>query len=76
MRVPVAEGDTCPRERQRERRYKNGCLVKQGFRASRGLREVFCRRLECKPDPDKRVNPIETRRGRGYRFRQRINLQC
>lgn len=31
--------------------------------------EVFIRRLRTKLDPDGELNPIETQRGRGYRFR-------
>lgn len=31
--------------------------------------EVFIRRLRKKLDPDDELNPIETQRGRGYRFR-------
>ena len=31
--------------------------------------EVFIRRLRQKLDPDNRLKPIETQRGRGYRFR-------
>jgi two-component system response regulator PhoP len=31
--------------------------------------EVFIRRLRKKLDPDETLNPIETQRGRGYRFR-------
>ena len=31
--------------------------------------EVFIRRLRKKLDPDRELNPIETQRGRGYRFR-------
>ena len=31
--------------------------------------EVFIRRLRKKLDPDGNLNPIETQRGRGYRFR-------
>ena len=30
--------------------------------------EVFIRRLRMKLDPDGTINPIETLRGRGYRF--------
>jgi two-component system response regulator PhoP len=30
--------------------------------------EVFIRRLRQKIDPDERLNPIETLRGRGYRL--------
>lgn len=32
--------------------------------------EVFIKRLRKKLDPDSSLNPIETLRGRGYRFRQ------
>ena len=36
--------------------------------------EVFVRRLRRKLDPDNTLNPIETLRGRGYRFAlERIN---
>ena len=31
--------------------------------------EVFIRRLRIKLDPESKLNPIETQRGRGYRFR-------
>ena len=31
--------------------------------------EVFIRRLRKKLDPDDQLKPIETQRGRGYRFR-------
>ena len=36
--------------------------------------EVFVRRLRRKLDPDNKLNPIETLRGRGYRLAlERIN---
>lgn len=36
--------------------------------------EVFIRRLRKKLDPDGELNPIETQRGRGYRFRLPRNV--
>ena len=42
--------------------YRNSKLVDSN------TLEVFIRRLRKKIDPDETLNPIETLRGRGYRF--------
>ena len=44
----------------------------QDFDRDSNVIEVFIRRLRIKLDPDNAINPIETLRGRGYRF----NLSC
>ena len=38
--------------------------------------EVFIGRLRRKLDPDNTLSPIETLRGRGYRFRRGTNTEC
>jgi two-component system response regulator PhoP len=38
--------------------------------------EVFVGRLRRKLDPENRINPIETLRGRGYRFRPNVEQEC
>ncbi len=43
-------------------------LYDQDFDRDSNVIEVFIRRLRRKLDPENRLNPIETLRGRGYRF--------
>ncbi len=43
-------------------------LYDQDFDLDSNVIEVFIRRLRNKLDPEKRLHPIETLRGRGYRF--------
>ncbi|MCF6235928.1 MAG: response regulator transcription factor [Gammaproteobacteria bacterium] len=43
-------------------------LYDQDFDRDSNVIEVFIRRLRNKLDPDKKLQPIETLRGRGYRF--------
>lgn len=43
-------------------------LYQQDFERDSNVIEVFIRRLRTKIDPDGTINPIETLRGRGYRF--------
>ncbi len=43
-------------------------LYEQDFDRDSNVLEVFIRRLRRKLDPDQRLQPIETLRGRGYRF--------
>jgi two-component system, OmpR family, response regulator PhoP len=43
-------------------------LYEQDFERDSNVIEVFIGRLRRKLDPDDRINPIETLRGRGYRF--------
>ena len=43
-------------------------LYEQDFERDSNVIEVFIRRLRTKIDPDNTLNPIETLRGRGYRF--------
>lgn len=43
-------------------------LYEQDFSRDSNVIEVFVARLRRKLDPDNRINPIETVRGRGYRF--------
>ncbi len=43
-------------------------LYQQDFDRDSNVIEVFVGRLRRKLDPDNRLNPIETLRGRGYRF--------
>ncbi|MEO7774567.1 MAG: response regulator transcription factor, partial [Steroidobacteraceae bacterium] len=43
-------------------------LYEQDFERDSNVIEVFVGRLRRKLDPDDRINPIETLRGRGYRF--------
>jgi two-component system response regulator PhoP len=44
-------------------------LYEQDFDRDSNVLEVFIGRLRRKLDPDNRISPIETLRGRGYRFR-------
>ncbi len=48
----------------------------QDFDRDSNVLEVFIGRLRRKLDPDNRINPIETLRGRGYRFRRATKNQC
>jgi len=43
-------------------------LYDQDFERDSNVIEVFVGRLRKKLDPDNSINPIETLRGRGYRF--------
>ena len=43
-------------------------LYDQDFERDSNVIEVFIGRLRKKMDPDNSLNPIETLRGRGYRF--------
>ena len=43
-------------------------LYDQDYERDSNVIEVFIGRLRRKLDPDDRLNPIETLRGRGYRF--------
>ena len=43
-------------------------IYEQDFDRDSNVLEVFIRRLRQKLDPGKQLNPIETLRGRGYRF--------
>jgi two-component system response regulator PhoP len=43
-------------------------LYDQDFDLDSNVIEVFVARLRRKLDPDNRLKPIETLRGRGYRF--------
>jgi len=43
-------------------------LYEQDFERDSNTIEVFIRRLRVKLDPDGNLNPIETLRGRGYRW--------
>lgn len=45
-------------------------IYDQDFDRNSNVLEVFIGRLRRKLDPDNRINPIETLRGRGYRFRR------
>jgi len=51
-------------------------IYDQDFDRNSNVLEVFIGRLRRKLDPDNRINPIETLRGRGYRFRQGTNTEC
>ena len=43
-------------------------IYEQDFDRNSNVLEVFIGRLRRKLDPDNRINPIETLRGRGYRW--------
>ncbi len=45
-------------------------IYEQGHDRDSNVIEVFIKRLRSKLDPDKTLNPIETLRGRGYRFNE------
>jgi len=45
-------------------------IYDQDYDRDSNVLEVFIGRLRRKLDPDNRINPIETLRGRGYRFRR------
>ncbi len=51
-------------------------IYEQDFDRNSNVLEVFVGRLRRKLDPDNRINPIETLRGRGYRFRREANPEC
>ena len=48
-------------------------IYAQDYDRDSNVLEVFIGRLRRKLDPDNTINPIETLRGRGYRFRREIN---
>jgi two-component system response regulator PhoP len=47
-------------------------IYDQDFDRDSNVLEVFIRRLRKKFDPDGQLQPIETLRGRGYRFTQKF----
>ena len=51
-------------------------IYDQDFDRNSNVLEVFVGRLRRKLDPDNRINPIETLRGRGYRFRRGTDTAC
>jgi two-component system response regulator PhoP len=51
-------------------------IYDQDYDRNSNVLEVFIGRLRRKLDPDNRINPIETLRGRGYRFRPGTNAEC
>lgn len=51
-------------------------IYDQDFDRNSNVLEVFVGRLRRKLDPDNRINPIETLRGRGYRFRRGADTAC
>jgi two-component system, OmpR family, response regulator PhoP len=51
-------------------------IYDQDFDRNSNVLEVFIGRLRRKLDPDNRINPIETLRGRGYRFRRGTDTEC
>jgi two-component system response regulator PhoP len=51
-------------------------IYDQDFDRNSNVLEVFVGRLRRKLDPDNRINPIETLRGRGYRFRRGTATEC
>ena len=51
-------------------------IYDQDFDRNSNVLEVFVGRLRRKLDPDNRINPIETLRGRGYRFRRCTDTKC
>ena len=48
-------------------------LYDQDFERDSNVIEVFIGRLRKKMDPDNTISPIETLRGRGYRFALKRN---
>ena len=51
-------------------------IYDQDYDRNSNVLEVFIGRLRRKLDPDNRINPIETLRGRGYRFKRETNAEC
>ena len=51
-------------------------IYDQDYDRNSNVLEVFIGRLRRKLDPDNRINPIETLRGRGYRFRRGTATEC
>ena len=51
-------------------------IYDQDFDRNSNVLEVFVGRLRRKLDPDNRIDPIETLRGRGYRFRRGTSTEC
>jgi two-component system response regulator PhoP len=50
-------------------------IYDQDYDRNSNVLEVFIGRLRRKLDPDNRIDPIETLRGRGYRFRREASPQ-
>jgi two-component system response regulator PhoP len=51
-------------------------IYDQDYDRDSNVLEVFIGRLRRKLDPDNRITPIETLRGRGYRFRRGTDSEC
>ena len=51
-------------------------IYDQDYDRNSNVLEVFIGRLRRKLDPHNRINPIETLRGRGYRFRRGSDAEC
>jgi len=51
-------------------------IYDQDYDRDSNVLEVFIGRLRRKLDPDNCINPIETLRGRGYRFRRGTDSEC
>jgi two-component system response regulator PhoP len=51
-------------------------IYDQDYDRNSNVLEVFIGRLRRKLDPGNRINPIETLRGRGYRFRRETDAEC
>jgi two-component system response regulator PhoP len=51
-------------------------IYDQDYDRNSNVLEVFIGRLRRKLDPDNRIEPIETLRGRGYRFRRGTGTEC
>ncbi len=51
-------------------------IYDQDYDRNSNVLEVFIGRLRRKLDPDNRIEPIETLRGRGYRFRRETGREC
>jgi two-component system response regulator PhoP len=51
-------------------------IYEQDFDRNSNVLEVFIGRLRRKLDPDNSLQPIETLRGRGYRFRREAKAAC
>ena len=50
-------------------------IYDQDYDRNSNVLEVFIGRLRRKLDPDNRIKPIETLRGRGYRFRRETGAE-
>ena len=51
-------------------------IYDQDYDRNSNVLEVFIGRLRRKLDPENRIEPIETLRGRGYRFRRGTGTEC